>query len=89
MVPLLVGMGVTELSVGAARVGQVRAWIRALSYLDALALARTALASRSAEQIGALVDPVAAGLRLLDQAGDAVGQGLNGAGSFLALGAQG
>jgi phosphoenolpyruvate-protein kinase (PTS system EI component) len=89
MAPLLVGMGVTELSVGAARVGQVRAWIRALSYLDALALARSALASRSAEQIAALVDPVAAGLQLLDQTGDAVGQRLNGAGSFLALGAQG
>jgi multiphosphoryl transfer protein len=89
MAPLLLGMGVTELSVGAARVGQVRAWIRALSYLDALALARTALASRSAQQIAALVDPVAAGLQLLDQTSDAVGQRLNGAGSFLTLGAQG
>jgi phosphoenolpyruvate-protein kinase (PTS system EI component) len=89
MVPLLLGMGVTELSVGAARVGKVRAWIRALSYLDALALARTALASRSAAQIAALVDPVAAGLELLDQTGDALGQRLNGAGSFLTLGAQG
>jgi phosphoenolpyruvate-protein kinase (PTS system EI component) len=88
MVPLLVGMGVTELSVGAARVGQARSWIRALSYLDSLALARTALASSSAAQIAALVDPVAAGLQLLDQTGDAAGERLNGSGSFLPLGAQ-
>ena len=31
-VPLLVGLGADELSVGAARVGAVRAWIRALDY---------------------------------------------------------
>ncbi|MFL5870932.1 MAG: putative PEP-binding protein [Solirubrobacterales bacterium] len=88
MVPLLVGMGVNELSVGAARVGLVRSWIRALSYLDCLALARTALASRSAAQINSMVEPVAAGLGLLGQSGDAVGERSNGAGGFVTLGAQ-
>ena len=35
VVPLLVGLGVDELSVGAARVGAVRGWIRDLSFADA------------------------------------------------------
>jgi phosphoenolpyruvate-protein kinase (PTS system EI component) len=30
--PLLVGLGADELSVGAARVGAVRAWVRALDF---------------------------------------------------------
>jgi phosphoenolpyruvate-protein kinase (PTS system EI component) len=42
-VPLLVGLGADELSVGAARVGTVRAWIRGLSYKDARELAAQAL----------------------------------------------
>jgi phosphoenolpyruvate-protein kinase (PTS system EI component) len=41
--PLLVGLGVDELSVGAARVGAVRAWVRDLDRSRAGALVRRAL----------------------------------------------
>ena len=44
-VPLLVGLGADELSVGAARVGAVRAWIRALRY-DELLQGRDAAGER-------------------------------------------
>jgi phosphoenolpyruvate-protein kinase (PTS system EI component) len=87
MTPLLVGMGVNELSVGAARVGVVRSWVRGLSYLDALRLSRRALAAGSAGEISALVDPVAAALELLE-CGDATGERLNGNGRVVAFGAQ-
>src|SRR5205807_2706770 len=43
MLPLLVGLGVDELSVGAARVGSVRDWIRKLDYGETFGLARSAL----------------------------------------------
>ena len=43
MVPLLVGLGVDELSAGAARVGQVRQWVRQLDAGEVSGLARTAL----------------------------------------------
>ena len=60
-VPLLVGLGVGELSVGAARVGAVRGWIRSLRRDEARDAAEAAL--------GAL------GSGLL-QSGDAAGEGL-------------
>jgi multiphosphoryl transfer protein len=41
--PVMVGFGVDELSVAAARVGQVRQWIRELSYESARAEARSLL----------------------------------------------
>ena len=44
-VPLLVGLGAGELSVGAARVGAVRGWIRALRY-DELLQSRNAAGER-------------------------------------------
>ena len=44
-VPLLVGLGADELSVGAARVGAVRGWIRALRY-DELLQGRDAAGER-------------------------------------------
>lgn len=42
--PLLVGLGIDELSAGAARVGAVRRWTRALDYAKLAVVARAALA---------------------------------------------
>jgi phosphoenolpyruvate-protein kinase (PTS system EI component) len=61
-VPLLVGLGADELSVGAARVGSVRAWIRALHHATAAETARSAL-----------VAPDAAAVERLASAFDVVG----------------
>ena len=55
MLPLLVGLGIDELSVGAARVGPVRDSIRDLSAAEAAGLARTALTMDSAEEVEAAV----------------------------------
>jgi phosphoenolpyruvate-protein kinase (PTS system EI component) len=44
MLPLLVGLDVDELSVGAARVGATRAWVRDLAFSDCRERARLALA---------------------------------------------
>jgi phosphoenolpyruvate-protein kinase (PTS system EI component) len=65
--PLLVGLGVDELSVGAARVGAVREWVRGLDRADAAALAQRALGAADARAVEALV-----------QAGDAAGEGFDG-----------
>jgi phosphoenolpyruvate-protein kinase (PTS system EI component) len=43
LLPLLVGLGVDELSVGAARVGAVREWVRGLEYATCRQSARSAL----------------------------------------------
>jgi phosphoenolpyruvate-protein kinase (PTS system EI component) len=66
-VPLLVGLGVDELSVGAARVGAVRAWVRTLDRGRAAALALRALDAADERTVEALV-----------QAGDAAAEGLDG-----------
>jgi multiphosphoryl transfer protein len=44
---LLIGLGVDELSVGAARVGRVRAWVRGLDHAAAQQAARDALATEA------------------------------------------
>ena len=54
--PLLVGLGVSELSVAAPSVPAVKAAIRALDVGDAEALAHAALAAESAEAVRALVE---------------------------------
>jgi len=77
-VPLLVGLGVDELSVGAARVGAVRAWVRALDEAAAKRTAREALALRGAAEVEALVA----------QSGDAAGERRDGRGSVVAVGPQ-
>ena len=59
-VPLLVGLGADELSAGAARVGAVRAWIRALDHAEAEQLARRALAADDAAAVERLARPLAA-----------------------------
>ncbi|HLJ02788.1 MAG TPA: aldolase/citrate lyase family protein [Solirubrobacteraceae bacterium] len=55
MLPLLVGLGVDELSVGAARVGEIRERIRALHAGEAEELAQRALESSTPEQVEASV----------------------------------
>jgi phosphoenolpyruvate-protein kinase (PTS system EI component) len=55
VLPLLVGLDVDELSVGAARVGQVRAAVRALDHAAARKLAARALGAESAEEVEQLV----------------------------------
>jgi phosphoenolpyruvate-protein kinase (PTS system EI component) len=61
-VPLLVGLGADELSVGAARVGAVRAWIRSLDRSEAANVARAALDASDAaavERLAVSLAPVA------------------------------
>jgi phosphoenolpyruvate-protein kinase (PTS system EI component) len=77
-VPLLVGLGVDELSVGAARVGAVRGWVRALDQAAAERTAVEALALRSAVDVE----------RLVAQAGDAAGEGRDGRGSVVTVSPQ-
>lgn len=76
-VPLLVGLGVDELSVGAARVGAVRAWVRGLNRTRCGALAQQAL---SATGVGAVEELV------LAQARDAAAQGVDGGGRVATVG---
>ena len=59
-VPLLVGLGADELSTGAARIGALRAWIRALDHGATRELARRALEARDAAEVERLVRPLAA-----------------------------
>jgi phosphoenolpyruvate-protein kinase (PTS system EI component) len=63
MLPLLVGLGVDELSVGAAQVGAARSWIRRLRGDDADTLARSALEMNSAEEVERWAGPLAAKLQ--------------------------
>jgi multiphosphoryl transfer protein len=66
VMPLLVGLGVDELSVGAAAVARVRAWVRALDFAEAASIARRALDAESASEVELLERPLRA---LLDDAG--------------------
>lgn len=66
VMPLLVGLGVDELSVGAAMVASVRAWVRALDYEEASRIALRALDAESAAEVQSLTRPLR---RLLDDAG--------------------
>jgi phosphoenolpyruvate-protein kinase (PTS system EI component) len=85
--PLLVGLGVDELSVGAARVGAVRDWVRALAYEEAAELARRCLRARTPEEVAAAVRPLARSLDLLES-GDAGGERVEGGGGVLTVGPQ-
>ena len=85
--PLLVGLGVDELSVGASRVGAVRAWTRALDYMAVRRLAREALGLADAAEVALRVGPIARRLMLLE-AGDAGGQGVQSGNGVVALGGQ-
>jgi phosphoenolpyruvate-protein kinase (PTS system EI component) len=59
MLPLLVGLGIDEISVGAARVGTVREWIRQLDADETAGLARSALTMDAAEEVEWAVRPLA------------------------------
>jgi multiphosphoryl transfer protein len=61
-VPLLVGLGADELSAGAARVGAVRRWVRALDHGETEQLADRALRARDALEVEALARPLVADL---------------------------
>ena len=63
VMPLLVGLGVDELSVGAARVAAVRDWVRSLDHARVSRLAEQAL---NAESAGAVESLVAAERYLLE-----------------------
>jgi phosphoenolpyruvate-protein kinase (PTS system EI component) len=86
LLPLLIGLGVTELSVGAARVGEVRAWIRALSFRDCVALARRSLRAKGQAEVVAVTADLAEQLGSAEFR-DAAGERLNGTGSVISLGA--
>jgi phosphoenolpyruvate-protein kinase (PTS system EI component) len=58
VVPLLVGLGADELSAGAARVGAVRAWVRALDHGETQKLARCALEAGDAAEVERLAQPL-------------------------------
>ena len=79
-VPLLVGLGAGELSVGAARVGAVRGWVRALRRDDARRAAAAALRAGCEAEAGAL------GADLLLQGRDAAGERVERDGRVLAVG---
>jgi multiphosphoryl transfer protein len=85
--PLLVGLGADELSVGAARVGPVREWVRALRYEDAHALARRALGAAGPDEVSGVVAPLVRELRLVET-GHAAGEGVDGGPGVVAVGGQ-
>jgi phosphoenolpyruvate-protein kinase (PTS system EI component) len=58
VVPLLVGLGADELSAGAARVGSVRGWVRALDYGETEKFARRALEATDAAEVERLAQPL-------------------------------
>lgn len=87
LMPLLVGLGVEELSVGAARVGAVRSWVRALSRDACSSLARRALRAPDAAGVAAVVEPIAEQLGSV-KLRDVAGEHLDGVGSIAPLRSQ-
>jgi phosphoenolpyruvate-protein kinase (PTS system EI component) len=85
--PLLIGLGVDELSVGAARVGAVRGWVRSLAHDDVDELARRAMSLTGSSQVAELVEPLARSLRLAE-GGNAAGERLDGGSGVFAVGPQ-
>ena len=71
--PLLIGSGIDEVSVGAARVGTVRRWIRSLSFAAMSDLEAQARALESADDVEQLVSATSERL-LLDERIDADGE---------------
>ena len=57
VMPLLVGLGVDELSVGAARVAGVRSWVTRLDYAELSAVAARALEADSPAEVEMLLGP--------------------------------
>jgi len=71
--PLLIGLGVDEISVGASRVGTVRGWVRELEHAQVAELATRALAATTVDEVAEIVAPVTARLTSAER-GDAVAQ---------------
>jgi phosphoenolpyruvate-protein kinase (PTS system EI component) len=86
-VPLLLGLGVDELSVGASRVGAVREWVRALDYGEVADLAARALWATTPDDVQALLAPTAQRLTSVE-GGDAVAQGVERERRIVAAGRQ-
>jgi multiphosphoryl transfer protein len=78
LVPLLIGLGVEELSVGAARVAGVRAQVRGLDGARAERLAQEALSAPDAAAVA----------RLVGEPADAAGERLDGPGRVVPVGPQ-
>jgi len=68
--PLLLGLGADELSVGASRVGTVRAWVRALDAADCRSLATAALQATTAQEVEDLAAATAQRLAVLERGDD-------------------
>ena len=85
--PLLIGSGVDELSVGAARVATVRQWIRALSFVELSGFEVMARRLETPAQVETLVAGISDRLSLLERT-DAGGEVLEGPISVAALGAE-
>jgi phosphoenolpyruvate-protein kinase (PTS system EI component) len=83
--PLLLGLGVAELSVGAARVGTVREWARALRFDDARELAQRSIRLATAFEVVELGRSVS---ELLGQLDDVPGQGVESGPGIVSLGGQ-
>jgi phosphoenolpyruvate-protein kinase (PTS system EI component) len=83
--PLLLGLGIQELSVGAARVGAVRGWVRALRFDASRQVALAACEAASAGEVATLVDPLSA---LLGELDDAAGESVDGGAGIVTLGGQ-
>ena len=67
--PLLIGSDIDEVSVGAARVGTVRGWVRTLSFTATRDLQRKAQSLKSADDVEKLVAATSERL-LLDERAD-------------------
>ncbi|MEA2496516.1 MAG: multiphosphoryl transfer protein [Thermoleophilaceae bacterium] len=83
--PLLLGLGVNELSTGAALVGTVRAWTRALEFAAVAELAQRALALESAFEVAELMRPTA---ELVGKLDNASGESVEGGAGVVAIGGQ-
>jgi phosphoenolpyruvate-protein kinase (PTS system EI component) len=86
-VPILIGLGVDELSVGAVRVGAVRGWVRTLALADCEELATRALEAGGADEVEREGLKLSAALELTER-GDAAGEGLERGGGVLPIGSQ-
>jgi phosphoenolpyruvate-protein kinase (PTS system EI component) len=74
--PLLLGLGVDELSVGTARLGIVRAWVRSLESGALTGLARRALECRSPGEVESLIRPQADLLEGVERGAESVEGGV-------------
>jgi phosphoenolpyruvate-protein kinase (PTS system EI component) len=85
LLPLLVGLGVDEVSVGASRVGAVRAWVRAISHEQVRGLAAQSLDAPGPAEVKQLMAPIAARLTSLER-GEAGAHGAQGGVGVVAAG---